>query len=235
MMATTTAPAPATPSPVAPSGMGQGSAMASLARAPQTPAQAAPAPSQAANQIMHAPATAATGSGFVPETGTPTQRAVAMPNGLPTQQSSMLHDLASISLGFANPVAPGQVTKQQQQVLSAWQQNAQSDYSQYMASHGFSNLSADPGALFNEEALVAQSQWSVMDTQGAMTALKLSVSDYDQWMKIEQEKKKEKGALIGKVFEIAGAVVGFVYGGPAGAMLGAEVGGYVGGAVGGAT
>jgi len=207
--------------------------MATLARAPQTPAQAAPAPSQAANQIMHAPATAATG--FVPETGTPTQRAVAIPSGLPTQQSSMLHDLASISLGFANPVAPGQVTKQQQQVLSAWQQNAQSDYSQYMASHGFSNLSADPGALFNEEALVAQSQWSVMDTQGAMTALKLSVSDYDQWMKIEQEKKKEKGALIGKVFEIAGAVVGFVYGGPAGAMLGAEVGGYVGGAVGGAT
>src|SRR6185437_11535570 len=115
-MATTTAPAPATPSPVTPSpvtpsGMSQGYAMAALAHAPQTPAQAAPAPSQAANQIMHAPATAATGSGFVPETGTPTQRAVAMPNGLPTQQSSMLHDLASISLGFANPVAPGQVTK----------------------------------------------------------------------------------------------------------------------------
>ena len=183
---------------------------------------------------MHAPAHAATGSGFVPETGTPTQRVVAIPSGLPTQQSSMLHDLASIALGFANPVAPGQVTPQQKQVLDAWQQNAASDYSQYMASHGFSNVAANPGALFNEEALVAQSQWSVMDTQGAMTALKLSVSDYDQWMKLEEEKKKEKGALIGKVFEIAGAVVGFVYGGPAGAALGAEVGGAVGGAAGGA-
>lgn len=214
--------------------MGTGAALSTLARAPQTP----PAPSQAANQIMHAPAnapTSATGSGFIPETGTPTQRAVSVPGGLHTQQSSMLHDLASISLGFANPVAPGQVTAQQKQVLDAWQQNAASDYSQYMASHGFSNLSADPGALFNEEALVAQSQWSVMDTKGAMTALKLSASDYDQWMKLEEEKKKEKGALLGKVFEIAGAVVGFVYGGPAGAALGAEVGGTVGGAVGGAT
>ena len=223
-----------TPSPVPPSGMGTGAALANIARAPQPQAQAAPAPSKAASQVMHAQPHAATGSGFVPETGAPTQRAVAIPSGLPTQQSSMLHDLASIALGFANPVAPGQVTPQQKQVLDAWQQNAASDYSQYMASHGFSNVAANPEALFNEEALVAQSQWSVMDTQGAMTALKLSVSDYDQWMKLEEEKKKEKGALIGKVFEIAGAVVGFVYGGPAGAALGAEVGGAVGGAAGGA-
>src|SRR5574337_151931 len=199
-MATTSA-TTSSPAPAMPSSMGSGSALSTLARVPQTAAQAQPVPSQAANQVMHAsakPTNAATGSGFVSETGTPTQRAVSVPGGLHTQQSSMLHDLASISLGFANPVAPGQVTTQQQQVLDAWQQNAQSDDSQYMASHGFSNLSADPGALFNEEALVAQSQWSVMDTKSAMTALKLSASDYEQWRKLEREKKKGRGARSGR-------------------------------------
>lgn len=176
----------------------------------------------------------ATTGGFVPETGTPRHTATSIPTGLPTQQSSMLHDLASLSLGFANPVAPGQVTSQQQQVLSAWRENASSDYSQYMAAHGFAAIANNPDALFNEEELVAQSSWSMMDTKGALEALNVSAKDYDAWMKLEAEKKKEKGALIGKVVGIAGAIVGFYFGGPAGAAAGYSIGSAAGGAIGGA-
>lgn len=184
---------PATqPSASSPPISGMGSAFSTVAHSTSAQAQAgsnaAPKPN------------AATPSPLIPETGTPTPRAVAVPGGLHTQQSSMLHDLASIALGFADPVAPGQVTTQQKQVLDAWTHNAHSDYSQFMLNQGLSGTVANPDALFNEQSLVAQAQWSRMDTQGAMTALKLSASDYDAWMKLEAEKKK---SMMGKIFGVA--------------------------------
>lgn len=179
----------ASPPPIS----GMGSAFSAVAHSTSAQAQVA------ANAAPKSSATPPP-SPLVPETGTPTQRAVAVPGGLPTQQSSMLHDLASIALGFSDPVAPGQVTTQQKQVLDAWTHNAHSDYSQFMLNQGLSGTVANPDALFNEQSLVAQAQWSRIDTQGAMTALKLSASDYDAWMKLEAEKKK---SMMGKIFGVA--------------------------------
>lgn len=184
--------------------MGTGSALASLAKPP----------AQAGAQPQPMPPT------YVPETGTPTHKAVAIPTGLPSSQASMLHDLASISLGFADPVGPGQVTAQQRQVLDAWKENASSDYSQYMASHGFTAIAENPGALFNEEALVAQANWSMLDNKGAMNALQVSARDYDEWKKLEAKKKSGLFHEIMGVAEIAvGVVLDFYSAGLAGNTL----------------
>lgn len=188
-MATITA-NPATP----PIPTGMGSALGAIARAPSSQI------SVTHKVTPKAVAAAPTASSYVPETGTPNTSATAIPTGLPSQQSSMLHDLASIALGFANPVGPGQVTTQQQQVLDAWKQNAHSDYSQFMLNQGLAGTVQDPDALFNEQALVAQAQWSRADTQSAMLTLKVSGEDYDAWMKLEEQKHK---SMMGKIFGVA--------------------------------
>lgn len=210
-MATATAPAPtsAAPAPTTANPSTMGSGLAALAKPP----------AQAVAQAQAQPSTT-TPPAYVPETGTPTTKAVAIPGGLPSSQASMLHDLASISLGFADPVGPGQVTGQQQQVLAAWKENANSDYSQYMASHGFSAIAQDPGALFNEEALAAQANWSMLDNKGAMNALQVSAKDYDEWKKIEAKKKSSLMHEIMGVAEIAvGVVIDFYTGGLGGNAL----------------
>lgn len=192
MMATVSTASP-TPATATPSGMSQGAALGKLASATRAPVTASTQPSFIAPAAQAAPA-------YVPETGTPQTSVTSIPTGLPSQQSSMLHDLASLSLGFAHPVGPGEVTVQQQQVLNAWKQNAHSDYSQFMLNQGLAATVQNPDALFNEEALVAQAQWSRMDTQGAMLALRLSASDYDAWMKLEEQKHK---SMMGKIFGVA--------------------------------
>jgi hypothetical protein len=132
----------------------------------------------------------------------------------PSSQITMLRQLAGIALGEANPVAPGQVTPGQQQVLGAWQQNANSDYSQYMMDRGFTAVADNPGVLFSEEALAAQAQWSSMDAKGALDALGVSAKDWDEYQKLEEQAKKRKmGLIMGAVELVAGAAITYFSGG----------------------
>lgn len=133
---------------------------------------------------------------------------------LASSQITMLRQLAGIALGEANPVAPGQVTPGQQQVLGAWQQNANSDYSQYMMDRGFTAVADNPGVLFSEEALAAQAEWSSMDAKGALDALGVSAKDWDEYQKLEEQAKKRKmGLIMGAVELVAGAAITYFSGG----------------------
>lgn len=133
---------------------------------------------------------------------------------LPHSQITMLKQLAGIALGEANPVAPGQVTQGQQQVMNAWQENANSDYSQYMMDRGFTAVAEDPSVLFNEDALAAQAEWSSMDAKGALDALGVSAKDWDQYQKLEEQAKKKKmGLIMGAVEMVAGAAITYFSGG----------------------
>jgi hypothetical protein len=107
-------------------------------------------------------------------------------------------------------VAPGQVNAQQQQVLSAWRNNADSDYSQFMANQGLSMVSSNPGVLFNEELATAQSQWSMQDAQGALSMLGLSAKDWDEYQKLkEEDEQRHDNFLFGAVETVAGAALTF--------------------------
>lgn len=159
---------------------------------------------------------------YLPESASPdTSRATSI-GAMPSKQESVLRDIANLALSYAQPVAPGQVTRQQQQVLSAWRNNADADYSQFMANQGLSVISANPGVLFNEELATAQSQWSMADAQGALSMLGLSAKDWDEYEKLrEEDKKRHNNFLFGAVEMVAGAAITF---GSAGALSAAGVG-----------
>lgn len=161
--------------------------------------QPAPAP---------APAPSTPSATYQPETATPdTTRATSI-GSMPSKQETVLKDIANLALSYAQPVAPGQVTKQQQQVLDAWKNNAMSDYGQFMANQGLSVIAADPGVLFNEELATAQSQWSMEDAKGALSMLGLSAKDWDEYQKLrEEDAKRHSNFLFGAVEFVAGAAL----------------------------
>lgn len=132
---------------------------------------------------------------------------------MPSKQESVLRDIAGLALSYANPVAPGQVHPEQQQVLNAWRNNANSDYGQFMANQGLSMIASNPGVLFNEEMATAQSQWSMEDAKGALSMLGLSAKDWDEYQKLKaQDEARHNNFLMGAVESIAGAVMMFVPG-----------------------
>src|SRR5262245_56091375 len=92
-----------------------------------TPA-AAPAPAMAPQAVPT----------YLPETATPNTTRATSIGAMPGKQETVLKDIAGLALSYAQPVTPGGVTAQQNQVLSAWQNNAQSDYGQFMANQGLS-------------------------------------------------------------------------------------------------
>lgn len=155
-----------------------------------------------------APAAPAAAPVYQPETATPdTTRATSI-GSMPSKQETVLKDIANLALSYAQPVAPGQVTKQQQQVLDAWKNNAMSDYGQFMANQGLSVIAADPGVLFNEELATAQSQWSMEDAKGALSMLGLSAKDWDEYQKLrEEDAKRHSNFLFGAVEFVAGAAL----------------------------
>lgn len=145
---------------------------------------------------------------YQPETATPNTTRATSVGPLPSKQETMLKDIANLALSYAQPVAPGQVTKQQQQVLDAWKNNAMSDYGQFMANQGLSVIASNPGVLFNEELATAQSQWSMADAQGALSMLGLSAKDWDQYEKLrEEDAKRHSNFIFGAVEFVAGAAI----------------------------
>lgn len=144
------------------------------------------------------------------ETATPnTSRATSI-GAMPSKQETVLRNIAGLALSYADPVGPGQVHPQQQQVLNAWRNNAQSDYGQFMANQGLATVAANPGVLFNEEMATAQSQWSMADAQGALSMLGLSAKDWDEYEKLRAEDAKRHGNfLFGAVEFVAGAAITF--------------------------
>lgn len=173
----------------------------------------APAPAQVSSTVPGAtPA-------YVPETASPNTTRATGVGPLPSKQETMLKDIADLALSYSQPVAPGQVTAQQQQVLSAWRNNAQSDYGQFMANQGLSVVSSNPGVLFNEELATAQSQWSMEDAKGALSMLGLSAKDWDQYEKLREEDAKRHGNFIfGAVEFVAGALITYFSFGTLGAV-----------------
>lgn len=165
--------------------------------------QPAPVPAPAP-----APAPAMVSPAYQPETATPdTTRATSI-GAMPSKQETVLKDIANLALSYAQPVSPGQVTKQQQQVLDAWKNNAMSDYGQFMANQGLSVIASNPGVLFNEELATAQSQWSMEDAKGAMSMLGLSAKDWDQYEKLrEEDAKRHSNFIFGAVEFVAGAAL----------------------------
>ena len=160
-----------------------------------------------------APAPATPSPAYQPETATPdTTRATSI-GSMPSKQETVLKDIANLALSYAQPVSPGQVTKQQQQVLDAWKNNAMSDYGQFMANQGLSVIASNPGVLFNEELATAQSQWSMEDAKGALSMLGLSAKDWDEYQKLrEEDAKRHSNFIFGAVEAVAGAVMMFVPG-----------------------
>lgn len=169
-----------------------------------------------------APAPATPSPAYQPETATPdTTRATSI-GSMPSKQETVLKDIANLALSYTQPVAPGQVTKQQQQVLDAWKNNAMSDYGQFMANQGLSVIASNPGVLFNEELATAQSQWSMEDAKGALSMLGLSAKDWDQYEKLREEDAKRHGNFIfGAVEFVAGAALTYF---SAGTLSGVGVG-----------
>lgn len=165
--------------------------------------QPAPVPAPAP-----APAPAMVSPAYQPETATPdTTRATSI-GAMPSKQETVLKDIANLALSYAQPVSPGQVTKQQQQVLDAWKNNAMSDYGQFMANQGLSVIASNPGVLFNEELATAQSQWSMEDAKGAMSMLGLSAKDWDEYQKLrEEDAKRHSNFIFGAVEFVAGAAL----------------------------
>lgn len=188
--------------------------MANLSTALNT-FQPAPAPAPSPAPAMVSPA-------YQPETATPdTTRATSI-GSMPSKQETVLKDIANLALSYAQPVAPGQVTKQQQQVLDAWKNNAMSDYGQFMANQGLSVIASNPGVLFNEELATAQSQWSMEDAKGALSMLGLSAKDWDQYEKLRAEdEKRHSNFIFGAVEFVAGAALTYF---SAGALSGVGVG-----------
>ena len=155
-----------------------------------------------------APAPATPSLAYQPETATPDITRATSIGSMPSKQETVLKDIANLALSYAQPVAPGQVTKQQQQVLDAWKNNAMSDYGQFMANQGLSVIAADPGVLFNEELATAQSQWSMEDAKGALSMLGLSAKDWDEYQKLrEEDAKRHSNFLFGAVEFVAGAAL----------------------------
>lgn len=147
---------------------------------------------------------------YVPETPTPNTTRATSIGPMPSKQETVLKDIAGLALSYAQPVAPGQVTGQQKQVLDAWQNNANSDYGQFMANQGLSVIASNPGVLFNEERATAQSQWSMADAKGAMSMLGLSAKDWDAYEKLrEEDAKRHSNFIFGAVEFVAGAAITF--------------------------
>lgn len=168
--------------------------------------------------VLASPASTSASSSAQPvyqsETATSnTSRATSI-GPMPSKQETVLRDIAGLALSYANPVAPGQVHPEQQQVLNAWRNNANSDYGQFMANQGLSMIAANPGVLFNEEMATAQSQWSMADAQGALSMLGLSAKDWDEYQKLQaQDKARHNNFLFGAVEFVAGAAMTFFSGG----------------------
>ncbi|MFP3246920.1 MAG: hypothetical protein RXR20_20570, partial [Paraburkholderia sp.] len=147
---------------------------------------------------------------YQPETATPITTRATSTGPMPSKQETLLNQIAGLALSYSQGVAPGQVNAQQQQVLSAWRNNADSDYSQFMANQGLSMVSSNPGVLFNEELATAQSQWSMQDAQGALSMLGLSAKDWDEYQKLkEEDEQRHDNFLFGAVETVAGAALTF--------------------------
>jgi|SRR5579859_665885 len=167
-------------------------------------AQPAPTPASAPSSAPQAQPT------YLPETATPNTTRATSTGPMPSKQETLLGQLAGLALSYGQGVAPGQVNGQQQQVLSAWRNNAQSDYAQFMANQGLSTIASNPGVLFNEELATAQSQWSMEDAKGALSMLGLSAKDWDEYQKLREEDAKRHGNFIfGAVEFVAGAALTF--------------------------
>lgn len=179
------------------------------------PVQAVATPAPASTPAM-APQAVPT---YLPETATPNTTRATSIGAMPSKQETVLRDIAGLALSYAQPVTPGGVTTQQNQVLDAWQNNAQSDYGQFMANQGLSVIASNPGVLFNEERSTAQSQWSMQDAQGAMSMLGLSAKDWDAYEKLrEEDAKRHSNFIFGAVEFVAGAAITFFSAGSASAI-----------------
>lgn len=182
-----------------------------------------PNPTLVATQPTSIPSPSATVTPpYLPETATPNTTRATSTGPMPSKQETLLNQLAGLSLSYAQGVSPGQVNSQQQQVLSAWRNNADSDYSQFMANQGLATISSNPGVLFNEELATAQSQWSMQDAQSSLSMLGLSAKDWDEYQKLREEDAKRHGNFImGAVEFVAGAALSFF---SAGTLSGIGVG-----------
>lgn len=143
---------------------------------------------------------------YVPETAAPNTTRATSTGPLPSKQKNLLRDIAGLALSYSTPVSPGQVTRQQDQVLSAWEQNAASDYSQFMFNQGLSAVASNPSTLFNSERAATQSQWSMEDAQSALSFLNLSAKDWDEYQKMQAQEHQRHLGLIGGVVEMAAGI-----------------------------
>lgn len=181
---------------------------------------------QAATRTSAAPQTTLQQPTYLPEAAPPNQSLPTSIGSLPSKQKNMLRSIAGLALGYSNEnnVGPGNVTKQQDQLLQAWEHNANSDYSQFMFEQGLSQVAANPDVLFNEEAMATKAQWSMQGAQAAQSWLGLSAKDWDEYQKLEaQDKQRHSNMLMGVVELAAGIVLSFTgVGAIAGVPLAAE-------------
>lgn len=206
------------------------SALASAPRAGTPVATAAQTAADAKAALANAPATSqeALRNTYVPEVQTPNTSRPTGLGPLPSKQKDVLLAVANLAFSYSDPVSPGQATAGQKQVLNAWQENANSDYSQFMLDQGMRVVAENPQALFAQTALSTEAAWSGMDTKGALQALGLSAQDWDQYQKLEEEERKKHAGLIGTVVGIAAAIVVGYFTGGAGAAAGYEAGSAIG-------
>lgn len=165
------------------------------------PAQKASAAKPAANENPVMPVTRAT--------------SVANPSN---SQMDFLQQLAGVALQYATPVPPGQLTAQQNAVLAAWKQNANSGYSKYMLEQGLSTVAQNPGALDQLAASDAAAQWSRSDVSAALGAMKMGTDDWDAYEKLYEQEQRSKSSLLGTFLGIAGMVIAGVAAIPTGGL-----------------
>lgn len=134
------------------------------------------------------------------------------------KQMDFLRQLAGVALQYATPVPPGQLTAQQNAVLAAWKQNANSGYSKYMLEQGLSTVAQNPNALAQLSASDAAAAWSRSDVQASLGAMKLSADDWDAYEKLWEQEQKSKSSLLGSFLGIAGMVIAGVAAIPTGGL-----------------
>lgn len=126
--------------------------------------------------------------------------------GLPSSASA-LQTIANQTLNLAKPVTPGAVTPQQQEVLNQEKSSGQSMWADYYKGLGLSTIAFNPDALVNSTIAATTAEWSQQDTSNALSALNLSSTDYNQYLKDEQVANEQSMKLIFTAAAVVGSIV----------------------------